>query len=230
MRLRLNKISRQPHRDPIKEDTIMKKSPIAIALATALALGASAPVLAETSPSQSDSAPSAQQPGTTGAEMGSQTDMDTSTQMQAPGSAGSQAGIEQDSSTGTSTTVYNPEDYDGKDVVNANGDKLGEVEQLVISTGDQQVYAVIGVGGFLGIGDKDVAIPLEQLQPQGEDLTLASGITEDELKNSMEYNESEFSAFEPEKRGAADPRGAQDQPRGESAPIERDDSAPKTRY
>ena len=208
----------------------MKKSPIAIALATALALGVSAPVLAETSPSQSDAAPSAQQPGTAGAEMGSQTETDTSTQMQAPSSADSQAGIEQDSSMSTSTMAYNPKDYDGKRVINANGDKVGEVEKLVISTGDQQVYAVIGVGGFLGIGEKDVAIPLEQLQPQGEDLTLASGITEDELKNSMEYNESEFSAFEPEKRGAADQPGAQDQPMRESAPIERDDSAPKTRY
>lgn len=208
----------------------MKKSPIAIALATALSLGMSAPVLAETAQSETDAAPSAQQPGTTGAEMGSQTEMDTNTQMQEPGSTGSQAGIEQDTSAGTSTMAYNPEDYDGKRVVNANGDKVGEVEKLVISTGDQQVYAVIGVGGFLGIGEKDVAIPLEQLQPQGEDLTLASGITEDELKNSMEYNESEFSAFEPEKSGAPAQPGAQDQPMGESAPIERDSSAPKTQY
>lgn len=196
----------------------MKKSPIAIAMAAAFSLGVSAPVWAEMSQSQQDS-PSAQQQGATGS---SQTEMSTDTQMQKPGSTGSQAQMEQRSSS-SMTTAYNREDYDDKDVVNAKGDKVGEVEKLVISTGDQQVYAVVGVGGFLGIGEKEVAIPLEQLQPQGDKLTLSSGITEDELKNSMPYNESEFSAFEPESRDTAK------QP-DQTKPIERDSSAPKTQY
>lgn len=198
----------------------MKKSPIAIALAAALSLGASAPVLAEMSQNQQDTAPSAQQQG---GSAGGTMQMDTNTQMQHDTDrmdSSSQARTEGSIST---TTAYNPKDYDGKDVVNAKGDKVGEVEKLVINTGDQQVYAVVGVGGFLGIGEKDVAIPLEQLQPQGKNLALSSGVTEDELKSSMKYNESEFSAFEPE-------QGDHGKSMMKSEPIERDTSAPKSNY
>lgn len=199
----------------------MKKSPIAIALAGAMALAVSTPVLAETDQSTT---PSAQQQGGTA---GSQTQMDSSTQLQSQEGAdtGSSAQIDQGTSTGAKTMAYDPKDYDGKDVVNAKGDKVGEVDKLVVSTGDQKVYAVVGVGGFLGIGEKDVAIPLEQLQPQGDNLVLSSGITEDELKNSMRYNESEFSAFEPE----SDAQGKPAQDMG-SKPIERDSSKPQSQY
>lgn len=200
----------------------MKKSPIAIALATALSVGMSAPVFAESPQTTTD--PAAQPQGGTA---GTQMEMDSGTQMntQEGAETGTSAQMEQGASADTGTMAYNPEDYDGKDVINAKGDKVGEVEKLVINTGDQQVYAVVGVGGFLGIGEKDVAIPLEQLQPQDNNLTLSSGITEDELKNSMSYNESEFSAFEPEKRGAPG-----EQPASTAEPIERDSSAPKQQY
>ena len=212
----------------------MNKSPIAIALATAMSLGASAPVWAEMS--QSETQPQTQQQGGMGMETESSTGMQRSgeTGMQGSGETGMQmenrARMESESSLSI-TTAYNREDYDGKEVVNAKGETLGEVEKLVISTGDQQVYAVVGVGGFLGIGEKEVAIPLEQLQPQGENLTLTSGITEDELKNSMPYNESEFSAFEPEERAGNAPAGQSETPAGQSeAPIERDSTEPKTQY
>lgn len=198
----------------------MNKSPVAIALAAALSLGASAPVLAEMSQTQQDNAPSAQEPAG-GASSNMQ--MDSNTQMRDE-SGSTQA---QTSTSTRTTTAYDPKEYDGKDVVNAKGHKVGEVEKLVINTGDQQVYAVVGVGGFLGIGEKDVAIPLEQLQPQGDNLALSSGITEDELKNSMKYNESEFSAFEPARDNAG---GAHEQPMDQSQPIERDSSTPKSKY
>lgn len=215
----------------------MKKSPIAIALATAMSLGASAPLWAEMSQSQDP----AQQPQSQSQQhqdsMGMQQETETRTDMQGSSETdsgmGTRAQIEQESTLST-TTAYNREDYDGKDVINAKGDKLGEVEKLVVSTGDQQVYAVIGVGGFLGIGEKEVAVPLEQLQPQGEKLTLTSGITEDELKSSMPYNESEFSAFEPEERrtGSAPAGHSDTSPADPSqqSPIQRDSSEPKTQY
>ncbi len=202
----------------------MKKSPIAIALAGALTVAMSAPVLAADTDQSSN--PSAEQPsGATGSQM----EMDSNTRMntQESGDAGTSAKMDQSTSTGTQTTAYNPEDYDGKDVVNAQGDKVGEVDKLVVSTGDQKVYAVVGVGGFLGIGEKDVAIPLEQLQPQGENLALSSGMTKDELKNSMPYKESEFSAFEPGNDASAKPS----QDTGSAPqPMESDQTKPKSQY
>ncbi len=202
----------------------MKKSPIAIALAGALTVAMSAPVLAADTDQSSN--PSAQQPSGTA---GSQMEMDSNTRMHSPesGDTASSAKMEQSTSTGAQTTAYNPKDYDGKDVVNAKGDKVGEVDKLVVSTGDQKVYAVVGVGGFLGIGEKNVAIPLEQLQPQGDNLALSSGITEDELKNSMRYNESEFSAFEPSNDAGAKP--AQDTGSAPQ-PMDSDQTKPKSQY
>jgi hypothetical protein len=42
-------------------------------------------------------------------------------------------------------------------------------------------YAIVGVGGFLGVGKNDVAIPMEQIKLEGGDLVLA-GATKEALK------------------------------------------------
>ncbi len=53
----------------------------------------------------------------------------------------------------------------GDDVVNANGDDLGKIEDLMIDCASGTVsYAVLSFGGFLGIGDKYFAVPIEVMQ------------------------------------------------------------------
>ena len=94
------------------------------------------------------------------------------------------------------TAAINPGDYTGKEIVTAKGDSVGKIDKLVTSNSDHAVYAVVGVGGFLGIGEKDAAIPINKLQLQGNKWQLASGITKDSLKQGMKYEKSEFSAFE----------------------------------
>lgn len=74
----------------------------------------------------------------------------------------------------------------GKTVVNDKDDKIGKIDDLIISpakTGNapSATFAIIGVGGFLGIGKRDVAIPMEQLKLQNKQLTLP-GATKDALK------------------------------------------------
>ena len=51
----------------------------------------------------------------------------------------------------------------GSAVYNDQNEKVGSVDDLIIKQGDQVVMAVISVGGFLGIGNKLVAIPYHQL-------------------------------------------------------------------
>ena len=46
-----------------------------------------------------------------------------------------------------------------KVLVDGDGD-IGEIEDLVRSSGE--VMAVVGVGGFLGLGEHDVALPLAE--------------------------------------------------------------------
>jgi sporulation protein YlmC with PRC-barrel domain len=53
----------------------------------------------------------------------------------------------------------------GQDIENANGDNIGEIEELVIDPKSGQVKQVIvSVGGFLGLGKKDVALKWDQLK------------------------------------------------------------------
>lgn len=77
-------------------------------------------------------------------------------------------------------------DLFGKTVVNDKNDKIGKVDDLIISPSKDgntpaASFAIIGVGGFLGIGKRDVAIPTEQLRIHNKQLTL-SGATKDAVK------------------------------------------------
>lgn len=74
----------------------------------------------------------------------------------------------------------------GKTVVNDKNDKIGKVDDLIISPSKDgnspaASYAIVGVGGFLGIGKRDVAIPTAQLKIQDRKLSLP-GATKDALK------------------------------------------------
>lgn len=82
-------------------------------------------------------------------------------------------------------------DVIGTGVVNEKGDEVGEIKDLVIDA-DRVEYAVVSVGGFLGIGEKDVAVPLDQLKLGIGESYLMSGETEAQLKEMPEYQEERF--------------------------------------
>ncbi len=74
----------------------------------------------------------------------------------------------------------------GKTVVNDKNDKIGKVDDVIISpskgsSAPAAPFAIIGVGGFLGIGERSVAIPMDQLKVSNKQLTLP-GATKDALK------------------------------------------------
>ncbi|WP_179380891.1 PRC-barrel domain-containing protein [Jannaschia marina] len=70
-------------------------------------------------------------------------------------------------------------DLVGKNVMAQTGDSVGEVESLV-SEGEE-VHAVVGVGGFLGLGEHDVAIPLTEFTDSEDGLVLPN-MTQEELE------------------------------------------------
>jgi sporulation protein YlmC with PRC-barrel domain len=59
-------------------------------------------------------------------------------------------------------------ELEGKQVFNERGEQIGEVENLVRSTADDQLYVVIDHGGFMEFGEKTVALSLEGLLLQGD--------------------------------------------------------------
>jgi len=52
----------------------------------------------------------------------------------------------------------------GTTVVSANNESIGDVNDVLMDRNGQSVAVVIGVGGFLGIGEKNVAVPFNQLE------------------------------------------------------------------
>ena len=52
----------------------------------------------------------------------------------------------------------------GTSIYNEGGDALGDINDLVMSEDGQVNLIVIGVGGFLGIGEKNVAIPFDSIE------------------------------------------------------------------
>jgi hypothetical protein len=73
----------------------------------------------------------------------------------------------------------------GMDVVNADGEKVGEIEQVI---GDQ---IIVSVGGFLGIGDRNVALNKSQLTMKGSgaDAKLQTALSKQALQDLPEHKQ-----------------------------------------
>jgi hypothetical protein len=81
--------------------------------------------------------------------------------------------------------------FKGTDVIGSNNEKIGDVTDLLIDQNGRIMAYIVGVGGFLGIGQKDVALAPAafQVQPASdrEELKLKLAMTRDELKNAPEF-------------------------------------------
>ncbi len=66
----------------------------------------------------------------------------------------------------------------GKTIYNDAGNKVGKVEDLIISPNKNVSYVIVGAGGFIGIGRHDVAIPVSQIQDKAGKLVMASATKE----------------------------------------------------
>jgi len=81
--------------------------------------------------------------------------------------------------------------FKGTDVIGTDNAKIGDVTDVLIDKNGKVVAYVVGVGGFLGIGSKDVALTPTSFQVQAatdrEHMKLRLAMTKDELKNAAEF-------------------------------------------
>ncbi len=73
-------------------------------------------------------------------------------------------------------------ELEGMTVTDIRGQEIGDVSRVVEGIQDQLPYAVVSIGGFLGMGDTEVAVPLRNLRRSGEELELTSGATREQLE------------------------------------------------
>ena len=74
----------------------------------------------------------------------------------------------------------------GAAVINEANETVGKVDELLISADGKTPYAVLSVGGFLGVGDHLVAVPYESLKMAANKIMLP-GATKEALKALPEY-------------------------------------------
>jgi sporulation protein YlmC with PRC-barrel domain len=78
----------------------------------------------------------------------------------------------------------------GSSVVNDKNEKIGSIDDLIADKDKKQLdFAVLQVGGFLGVGGRLVAVPYESLviDEAGQKITLP-GASKEELKKLSEFN------------------------------------------
>jgi hypothetical protein len=65
------------------------------------------------------------------------------------------------------------DDIEDADLLNAAGEEIGEVEEVLVDADGRVAAIVVDVDGSPGIGDKEVIIGLDQLELRGDDLVTS---------------------------------------------------------
>jgi hypothetical protein len=74
---------------------------------------------------------------------------------------------------------------------------MGDVDKVVRRNEDGQPYAVISVGGFLGMGDKDIAVALDELRLKDEKVVLPDDLrTKAALEGESGWDRSKYKEIE----------------------------------
>jgi hypothetical protein len=74
----------------------------------------------------------------------------------------------------------------GSSVVNEANETIGKIDDLLVSPDGKQPYAVLSIGGFLGMGTRLVVVPYDELRFSNNKVVLPGG-TKEGLKTLPEF-------------------------------------------
>lgn len=80
-------------------------------------------------------------------------------------------------------------DLIGADVFTRNDGRIGTLSGLLFDQNDTIVGGVVAVGGFLGIGAKDVALPWDQFDVRPDENLVYVSVTQVELEAAPEFKD-----------------------------------------
>jgi sporulation protein YlmC with PRC-barrel domain len=106
----------------------------------------------------------------------------------------------QSSIPGNALTVT---DWYKQDVYDPGNNKIGQISDVLVDKTGRISTLIIGVGGFLGAGEKDVAVPFEEVQAMTKDnkIHLVMNTTNDALKSAPGFKyDSTSTTWVPDKR------------------------------
>lgn len=81
----------------------------------------------------------------------------------------------------------------GDKIKNLQGEELGNIKDLMIDLGTGYVaYAVLSFGGFLGLGDKLFAVPMEALTLDAADKSFILNISKKKLEQAPGFDKDNW--------------------------------------
>ena len=81
----------------------------------------------------------------------------------------------------------------GDSVRNVDGEDLGKIEDLMIDLDHNRVaYAVVSFGGFLGMGDKYFAVPMESLALDPPNHQFILNVNRETLENAPGFDKDNW--------------------------------------
>ncbi len=81
----------------------------------------------------------------------------------------------------------------GDDVVNRQGDNLGQVEDIMINLDRGDIdYVVLSFGGVLGIGDKLFALPWQSITVDTENHNFVVDVDRERLENAPGFDKDHW--------------------------------------
>jgi sporulation protein YlmC with PRC-barrel domain len=93
-------------------------------------------------------------------------------------------------------------DWYKQDVYDPSNTKIGQVMDVLVDKSGKISTLIVGVGGFLGAGEKDVAVPFEEVRATTKDnrMHLVMNATKDGLKGAPGFKyDSNATTWVPDK-------------------------------
>ena len=106
-------------------------------------------------------------------------------------------GLDRSAMTPVMTDELSAENLIGRTVYSANDENIGEVGDVLLTSDNKVEGFVLDVGGFLGMGEKPVAISPENLEIMADadgELTIFTPFTKEQLEAQKEYSKEDWDA------------------------------------
>jgi sporulation protein YlmC with PRC-barrel domain len=111
-------------------------------------------------------------------------------QRPAPGAQQHQAGPSAEIMSTIPQNAITVTEWYKKNVYDPSDSKIGEIKDVLLDNDGKAVALIVSVGGFLGAGEKDVAVPFNAVQMQKRDnnkMYLVMNATKDSLKSAKGF-------------------------------------------
>jgi sporulation protein YlmC with PRC-barrel domain len=90
--------------------------------------------------------------------------------------------------------VIRGSDLIGKSFLSQDGKEVGKIRNVIFDQSGEAKYAIIATGGFLGLGEKMVAVPFDMLEPAPEQNAFMVNVPEAKLKDAPVFSEKTYNA------------------------------------